>query len=621
MKKIMNLCLAGLALAVMAGCQEKDEPAEKENGFKSESALKFKGILPAIGSLQLQWVSGHEIGIVPMAGDVVTVKSDVGVSAVRYTASENAPVSPFAWSDKAFVPNTDIQIHKFAAFSPYVQDGIAEGKIKYEVSAVQSGDIMQMPLYAYSEITSPIDGATVLMKFSAKAAVLTVPKIKGATKVVLSAEDGADPLCGGALYDVDTGELTVGSGGTSIEYNFDQASEDGCRVVVWPGNHENRKIHAVYTTDEGSEEVVYDGVLIEAGKSYALVGQSGSAQLSYSIDIASIDFSESYIYEAKDESGNILAVICKEYLKAANQQAIVVYGTRKGGSSMVMDSANPVGLVARVLKSAPAEDYVNYGDVPDTELVHGGMYSFNSEVMNYTAEGTSAALSVVYASYDSEAQTSTITSVADENAARATISPRVYTLADRGDTKAYKLVKVGRQIWFAENVETLKYNDATFITKAAKAADLYKTGNAAYVNTASTTNRILYNVAAATSATFIPAGTGWKIPTEGDYKNLAGYVAQSRMLTSYKVNETVVGNNITCFSITVRGRVTNNGWQNSEDSNGDPWFLCSTEAEDPIKQKCLVVRMHEAKASDAPQVNSGQNKKFGFWVRLMRGLY
>ena len=189
-----------------------------------------------------------------------------------------------------------------------------------------------------------------------------------------------------------------------------------------------------------------------------------------------MDFSESYIYEAKDPAGNIVAIICKEYLKASNQQAVVVYGTKQGSSSMVMDSSNPVGLVARVLKSAPAEDYVNYTDVPETDPVHGGTYSFKSDVMAYTAEGNAAALSTVYATYDSEAQVSVITSVADENASAATLSPRTITLSDRGDSKAYKLVKIGRQIWFAENVETLKYSDGTPLTAAT---DLYNTEGAA----------------------------------------------------------------------------------------------------------------------------------------------
>ena len=140
------------------------------------------------------------------------------------------------------------------------------------------------------------------------------------------------------------------------------------------------------------------------------------------------------------------------------------------------------------------------------------------------------------------------------------------------------------------------------------------------MNPAST--NILDNVAAATSATFTPAGTtAWKIPTASDFKNLVGYVAKSCMLTSYNVNEKVVGNNITCFSITVRGRVTNKGWLATEDSNGDPLFCSSSASSTAGKQQCLVVRMHEAKAYDAPSVNSGQNKKFGYWVRFMRGLY
>ena len=622
MQNLKNLFWICSLLSLLASCQKEEEHQKTDEGFKAEAALKFKGTLPAVGSLQLQWNEGQEIGIVPLAAEEVSVKSaEPMVTAVKYIAASSGSISQFSWTDKAFVPDSDIPVHRFAAFSPYSQNAFSSGSVRYELSQTQTGDMSQMPCFAYSEISSPIEGATVLMKFAAKAAIVSLPKVEGATKVVLSVDENASPLCGEGILDVESGEVTVGTAGRAVEYDFGSDPDQECRFLVWPGNHEGTQLHAVYTTVEGSKEVTFDGVDLEAGKAYMLTGQIGSSNPSYSIDIASIDFSESFIYEAKDPDGNVVAIICKEYLKASNQQAIVVYGTKKGNSAMVMDSSNPEGLVARVLKSAPVEDYVNYTDVPETEPVHGGTYSFNSDVMDYITAGNSAALPTVYATYDSEAQVSVVSYVVEGNVSAATLTPRTFTLADRGDTKAYKLVKVGRQIWFAENVETLKYSDGTSITKAAKAAELFNTDEAAYVNTASSTNRILYNVAAATSSTFTPAGTAWKIPTEGDFKNLASYVAQSRMLTSYKVNDLVVGNNITCFSITVRGRVTNKGWLTTEDANGDPWFCCSTEAEDPIKQKCLVVRMHEAKASDAPSVNSGQNKKFGYWVRLMRGLY
>ncbi len=322
----------------------------------------------------------------------------------------------------------------------------------------------------------------------------------------------------------------------------------------------------------------------------------------YEIDLSTVDFSASYIYEAKDESGRIVAIICKEFLKDANQQAIVVYGTKKSTSSMVMDSSNPVGLVAKVLKSGAAGQYENYTDVAESDLIHGGTYSFKSDIMKYTVAGDQAALGKVYSTYDSETDRTSISGSCNASTLKTTLSARTLTLSDRGDTKAYKLVKVGRQIWMAENVVTTKYNDGTDIPKAAKAAELQNAtaDMYAYVNSAC----LAYNGDVVLSGKLAPSG-GWKIPTKTDATTMLEYGGK----LSHTLN--FASNNVTGFSSRYAGRVTSK-WDNSM----DPCYWCSNSKDNSNKMQCYVLRND----GTAP-TTSGQSYKYGFWVRFMRGLY
>lgn len=327
-----------------------------------------------------------------------------------------------------------------------------------------------------------------------------------------------------------------------------------------------------------------------------------AAEKVYEIDLSTVDFSASYIYEAKDESGNIVAIICKEFLKDANQQAVVVYGTKKGSSSMVMDSADPVGLVAKVLKTGTAGQYETYADVADSDLVHGGTYSFKSDVMKYTVSGSQAALDKVYATYDSDTETTSVSGNSNVTPLKSTISARTLTLSDRGDTKAYQLVKIGRQIWMRENLITTKYKDGTDIPKAAKAAELQKAAADmyVYVNSACLT----YNGDAVLTGKLAPSG-GWKVPTKTDATTMLEYGGKKSHTLNYASND------VTGFSSRYAGRVTSK-WDNSL----DPCYWCSNAKDADNKMQCYVLRT----AGTAP-TTSGQSYKYGFWVRFMRGLY
>lgn len=324
----------------------------------------------------------------------------------------------------------------------------------------------------------------------------------------------------------------------------------------------------------------------------------------FSIDLSTLTFADSYIYEAKDGAGNIVAIICKEFLKAANQQAVVVYGTKynAAGTLRVMDSTDPIGLVAKVLKSGDAGQYQTYTDVDASATVHGGIFSFNSGVMDYTTPGSKTAISTVYATLNWDTGIATISDSIDGETTAATLSPRTLVLSDRGEDKAYSLVKIGRQIWMAENLLTVKFNDGSDIEKAAKAAALASAEGAMYVYVNSAC--YAYNGDVVLSGKLAPSG-GWKVPTKSDAQTLNAYAGNM----SYSMNFSQ--NNVTGFSSRYKGRVTSK-WDNTLDAA----YWCSNALDASNKMQCYVIR----DAGTAP-ATAAQSYKYGFWVRFMRGLY
>jgi uncharacterized protein (TIGR02145 family) len=93
-----------------------------------------------------------------------------------------------------------------------------------------------------------------------------------------------------------------------------------------------------------------------------------------------------------------------------------------------------------------------------------------------------------------------------------------------GDNNYYPVVKVGPQIWMAENLKTTKYNDNTDITNAiTNSAWLALTGGGYcwYNNDLANKDKFggLYNWAAVASGKACP--TGWRAPTIDEWQTLA----------------------------------------------------------------------------------------------------
>jgi uncharacterized protein (TIGR02145 family) len=99
------------------------------------------------------------------------------------------------------------------------------------------------------------------------------------------------------------------------------------------------------------------------------------------------------------------------------------------------------------------------------------------------------------------------------------------------DSNAYALAKIGEQIWMAENLKTIHFNDGTpipFVTDSLTWKDLKTPAFCYYHNdghTYATTYGALYNWYTIESAKLCPAG--WHVPTDTDWNTLADHLGGS----------------------------------------------------------------------------------------------
>ncbi len=99
------------------------------------------------------------------------------------------------------------------------------------------------------------------------------------------------------------------------------------------------------------------------------------------------------------------------------------------------------------------------------------------------------------------------------------------------DGNDYKTVKIGSQIWMAENLKTTRYNDGTSISNITDNdgwSNLTSSGAWAYYNNNSDYNDNygkLYNWHAVNSGKLCPKG--WHIPTDEDWNQLEAYLVSN----------------------------------------------------------------------------------------------
>ena len=106
------------------------------------------------------------------------------------------------------------------------------------------------------------------------------------------------------------------------------------------------------------------------------------------------------------------------------------------------------------------------------------------------------------------------------------------------DGNTYKAVKIGEQIWMAENLKATRYNDGTDISNDT--AGYYTTGEKSSAGTFSAT--FYYK---AKTGKLCPEG--WHIPSREEWKALVGFVAHDNN-GEYGNHEAVALKSKTCWS-------------------------------------------------------------------------
>jgi len=111
------------------------------------------------------------------------------------------------------------------------------------------------------------------------------------------------------------------------------------------------------------------------------------------------------------------------------------------------------------------------------------------------------------------------------------------------DGNVYKTVKIGAQVWMAENLRTTKYNDGTSIPKITDDttwSHLTSPGYCYYNNDTANKNTYgaLYNWYTVNTGKLAP--TGWHVPTDAEWKTLGDYL----IANGYNYDGTTTGNKI-----------------------------------------------------------------------------
>ena len=284
--------------------------------------------------------------------------------------------------------------------------------------------------------------------------------------------------------------------------------------------------------------------------------QAASADY-YSVNMADIDFSASYIYDVKNANDVLIARITKEYLGATKDvQIVAAYKTPSGTPDYT------AGLVID-----------NGGSV--------NAFTLDPDAVTYTA-GSSSAISTIWVKNDGS---EILTAQPSGSVSAAAVSPYVL-ISPSGESNA--IVKVGSQIWVTDGYKSTKSTAGSTYTIMTDTFGT-KTTPAVIVNG----GKYLFNAYAASADDFAPEG--WSLPSEtqwvngfcafvGTYSNVEKSYLFDR--TTWKLNGTALAD-LTYY----------NTWSNT--ANGTKWYMLMWK-------------------NGASPVKNGQNMTAMFEVRLIK---
>jgi uncharacterized protein (TIGR02145 family) len=157
------------------------------------------------------------------------------------------------------------------------------------------------------------------------------------------------------------------------------------------------------------------------------------------------------------------------------------------------------------------------------------------------------------------------------------------TFIDTRDGQVYKWVKIGTQIWMAENLKAIKYQNGDPIQNVINNAEWAGLTSGAYCNYANDINIAktygrLYNWYAVSDSRNI-APIGWHVPTDAEWFTLVIYLGGESVAggklketgTSHWQDPNTGATNETGFSALPGGSRTTNGTFHDVGSNGYWW--------------------------------------------------
>ena len=298
----------------------------------------------------------------------------------------------------------------------------------------------------------------------------------------------------------------------------------------------------------------------------------------YSVDVAGINWTSSFIYDIKNADNALIARITREFLGATqNVRVVAAYKAPSGNvdytAGLVIDNGGSVSAWTK----DPAK-------------------------VSYTA-GSSSSIATIWVKDDGS---EILTTAPAGSVSPASISPYVLT-SPSGQNHA--LVKIGNMIWTAEGYKTTKLGDGTSITT------IPATGTTEEATPSSTVPNLtiysndgediyMYNALCVKGATDgLLAPDGWAVPSVNQWTvDLAGFLGGTSSYANMSVAQ--------LFSRTCYKNVSNTAPQNIGYYN--TWS--NQEGKTPSSQWTMLM----CQSGAAPRTANTQAYKSSFEIRLIK---